>query len=55
MSNCFVFLKIVQDITSCSAACKKERDCCTFEWSEETKKFVHLFQQNLRRNSNLKV
>ena len=46
---CF-FLKIVQDIKSCSVACVKERDCCSFEWSEETNKFVQLFRQILRRN-----
>ena len=51
---CF-FLKIVQDIKSCSVACVKERDCCTFEWSEEQQKFVHNFLQNMRKKSRLDV
>ena len=39
--NQFNVSKNIQDPASCSAACKKEQNCCIFEWSEVMQKFVN--------------
>ena len=46
---------IVQDLKSCSDACKKEQSCCTFEWSETQQKFVRHFLNIWRKQSRLDI